>query len=110
MGAKHFSTEAAGLPAASAADVLELSDGDVVDLRIAPVAKQLGDDTVRMLAYNGSIPGPTPNRRVRPAQRQVDRITAHTGAEGSFPQPTASAQSSGSDPKTCRYEPRQLRM
>jgi FtsP/CotA-like multicopper oxidase with cupredoxin domain len=59
MGAKHFSTEAAGLPAAGATDVLELSDGDVVDLRIAAVAKQLGDDTVRMLAYNGSIPGPT---------------------------------------------------
>ena len=59
MGAKHFSTEATGLPAAGTADVLELSDGDAVDLRIAPVAKQLGDDTVRMLAYNGSIPGPT---------------------------------------------------
>ena len=29
------------------------------ELRIAPVAKQLGDATVRMLAYNGSIPGPT---------------------------------------------------
>jgi FtsP/CotA-like multicopper oxidase with cupredoxin domain len=28
------------------------------DLRIAPVAKKLGDATVRMLAYNGSIPGP----------------------------------------------------
>jgi FtsP/CotA-like multicopper oxidase with cupredoxin domain len=59
MGAKHFSTEATGLPAAGTPDVLELSDGDAVELRIAPVAKQLGDDTVRMLAYNGSIPGPT---------------------------------------------------
>ena len=29
------------------------------DLEIAPVVKQLGDATVRMLAYNGSIPGPT---------------------------------------------------
>ena len=28
-------------------------------MRIAPVVKQLGDDRVRMLAYNGSIPGPT---------------------------------------------------
>ena len=59
MGAKHFSTEPTGLPAAGTADVLKLSDGDVVDLRIAPVAKQIGDETVRMLAYNGSIPGPT---------------------------------------------------
>jgi FtsP/CotA-like multicopper oxidase with cupredoxin domain len=39
--------------------LVELSDGDQFDLRIAPVAKRLGDATVRMLAYNGSIPGPT---------------------------------------------------
>ena len=29
------------------------------ELRIAPVEKRIGDATVRMLAYNGSIPGPT---------------------------------------------------
>ena len=40
-------------------ELVELADGDEFDLRIAPVAKQLGDSTVRMLAYNGSIPGPT---------------------------------------------------
>jgi hypothetical protein len=28
-------------------------------LAIAPVAKRVGDATTRMLAYNGSIPGPT---------------------------------------------------
>jgi FtsP/CotA-like multicopper oxidase with cupredoxin domain len=28
-------------------------------LRIAPVAKRLGAATVRILPYNGSIPGPT---------------------------------------------------
>jgi FtsP/CotA-like multicopper oxidase with cupredoxin domain len=55
----HFPTEATGLPEAHAAEVVELSDGDHLDLRIAPVAKHLGDVTVRMLAYNGSIPGPT---------------------------------------------------
>jgi FtsP/CotA-like multicopper oxidase with cupredoxin domain len=38
---------------------LELADGEVFDLRIGPVAKRLGDTTVRMLGYNGSIPGPT---------------------------------------------------
>src|SRR5205814_4159262 len=38
---------------------VELVDGDQFDLRIAPVAKRLDDATVRMLAYNGSIPGPT---------------------------------------------------
>jgi FtsP/CotA-like multicopper oxidase with cupredoxin domain len=55
----HFPTEVAGLPQARPTDVIELSDGDELKLRIAPVAKQLGDTTVRMLAYNGSIPGPT---------------------------------------------------
>ena len=56
---EQFPTETAGLPESVRPDVLELSDGDVVDLRIAPVAKRLGDARVRMLAYNGSIPGPT---------------------------------------------------
>jgi FtsP/CotA-like multicopper oxidase with cupredoxin domain len=55
----HFPTEVAGLPLARASELVELSDGDEFDLRIAPVAKPLGDATVRMLAYNGSIPGPT---------------------------------------------------
>jgi FtsP/CotA-like multicopper oxidase with cupredoxin domain len=55
----HFPTAVAGLPEARATELVELVDGDQFDLRIAPVAKQLGDATVRMLAYNGSIPGPT---------------------------------------------------
>ena len=55
----HFPTEVAGLPEARASELVELGDGDELDLRIAPVAKRLGDQTVRMLAYNGSIPGPT---------------------------------------------------
>jgi FtsP/CotA-like multicopper oxidase with cupredoxin domain len=55
----HFPTEVAGLPEARPPELVELSDGDRFDLRIAPVAKRLGNATVRMLAYNGSIPGPT---------------------------------------------------
>ena len=54
----HFPTETAGLPEAAAPQVVELADGDRFELRIAPVAKRLGDDTVRMIAYNGSVPGP----------------------------------------------------
>jgi len=54
----HFPTDVEGLPEARAPEVVELSDGDRLDLRIAPVAKRLGDVTVRMLGYNGSIPGP----------------------------------------------------
>jgi FtsP/CotA-like multicopper oxidase with cupredoxin domain len=56
---RHFPTSVANLPEATRAAVLDLADGDAVELRIAPVAKQLGEDTVRMLAYNGSIPGST---------------------------------------------------
>jgi FtsP/CotA-like multicopper oxidase with cupredoxin domain len=55
----RFPTDPTGLPAARRPEVVELSDGDEFRLRIAPVAKRLGDATVRMLAYNGSIPGPT---------------------------------------------------
>ena len=55
----QFPTSTEGLAEAVAPQVIELADGDAVDLRIAPVAKQIGDATVRMLAYNGSIPGPT---------------------------------------------------
>jgi FtsP/CotA-like multicopper oxidase with cupredoxin domain len=53
-----FPTEVTGLSEAGSPDLIELSDGEEFDLRIAPVAKRLGDTTVRMLAYNGSIPGP----------------------------------------------------
>jgi FtsP/CotA-like multicopper oxidase with cupredoxin domain len=56
--ADHFPTDATGLAEASAPSPVELSDGDRFDLRIAPVAKRIDDTTVRMLAYNGSIPGP----------------------------------------------------
>jgi FtsP/CotA-like multicopper oxidase with cupredoxin domain len=55
----HFPTGVAGLPTARAPELVELANGDQFDLRIAPVTKRLGDATVRMLAYNGSIPGPT---------------------------------------------------
>jgi FtsP/CotA-like multicopper oxidase with cupredoxin domain len=55
----HFPTETAGLPAAARPEVLELGDGDTLALGIGPVSKRIGDATVRMLAYNGSIPGPT---------------------------------------------------
>ena len=54
----QFSMDLTGLPECQPPEVLELGDRDELDLRIAPVAKQLGDTTVRMLAYNGSIPGP----------------------------------------------------
>jgi hypothetical protein len=54
-----FPSAVAGLPNAHESELVTLADGDVFDLRIAPVAKRLADTTVRMLAYNDSIPGPT---------------------------------------------------
>ena len=59
ISSDHFPTETAGLLEARVPELFEFVDGDQFNLRIAPVAKQLGNATVRMLAYNGSIPGPT---------------------------------------------------
>jgi FtsP/CotA-like multicopper oxidase with cupredoxin domain len=53
--------------------LVELADSDEFELRIAPVAKRLGDATVRMLAYNGSIPGPT--LRVRQGSELTVEVT-----------------------------------
>src|SRR5262245_46362298 len=52
-------TETEGLPEARPTETVELFHGDEYELEIAPVRKQFGDTTVRMLAYNGSVPGPT---------------------------------------------------
>ena len=70
---EHFSTAVAGLPKAVDTEVLDLGDGETFDLRIAPVTKTIGDATVRMLAYNGSIPGPT--LRVREGSQLVVEVT-----------------------------------
>jgi FtsP/CotA-like multicopper oxidase with cupredoxin domain len=48
-----------GLPEARSTELVELGDGDEFELEIMPVKKRIGDATVRMLAYNGSVPGPT---------------------------------------------------
>ena len=53
-----FPTTTADLPVAQPAQTVEVGDGSGLELRISPVAKRIGDATVRMLAYNGSIPGP----------------------------------------------------
>jgi FtsP/CotA-like multicopper oxidase with cupredoxin domain len=69
----HFPRDTAGLPASRPTEIVEVADGERFELRIAPVSKQIGDATVRMLAYNGSIPGPT--LRVRQGSEiQVDVV------------------------------------
>jgi FtsP/CotA-like multicopper oxidase with cupredoxin domain len=50
--------ETEGLPDARQTELVELAHGDEFELEIRPVKKRIGDATVRMLAYNGSVPGP----------------------------------------------------
>ena len=57
--ATTFSTDTEGLEECVAPTLVDLASGDTFALRIAPVVKQIGEDRVRMIAYNGSIPGPT---------------------------------------------------
>jgi FtsP/CotA-like multicopper oxidase with cupredoxin domain len=59
VAAESFPTDPTGLPEATRPALLELADGGELNLHVGPVAKRLGDTTVRMLGYNGSIPGPT---------------------------------------------------
>src|SRR5215210_2013166 len=72
----EFPTSTEGLEEARRPDVVELSDGNEFELRIAPVTKEIGGNKVRMLAYNGSIPGPTLK------VRQGSEILVHAVNEG----------------------------
>ena len=67
-----YGTETVGLPGSRPTEVVPLADGDVFDLGISPVVKRLGDAAVRMLAYNGSIPGPS--LRVRQGSEVVVNV------------------------------------
>jgi FtsP/CotA-like multicopper oxidase with cupredoxin domain len=67
-----FPTDPTGLREAGRPQVLELAPGDTLELRVGPVAKRLGDTTVRMLGYNGSIPGPT--LKVRQGSEIIVRV------------------------------------
>ncbi len=71
-----YSSDVSGLAEATRPAVVTLDNGDAYDLRIAPVAKNVGDDRVRMLSYNGSIPGPT--LRVR----QGSEVVVHVRNDG----------------------------
>ena len=57
--AERFPTATANLPEVQPAELVTLADGAEFDLRVAPIVKRIGDATIRMLAYNGSVPGPT---------------------------------------------------
>ena len=71
----RFPTATEGLREASRPVRVELDDGGTFDLEIVPVAKRIGETTVRMLGYNGSIPGPT--LVVREGSTSTVRATNH---------------------------------
>jgi FtsP/CotA-like multicopper oxidase with cupredoxin domain len=54
-----FTTDTTGLSDAARPQLIRLHGGHRFDLRIQPVRKRLKDFELRMLGYNGSIPGPT---------------------------------------------------
>src|ERR687886_407926 len=74
-----FPRETEGLPEAATTKLVELADGDEFDLEIVPVKKRIGDATVRMLAYNGSVPGPT--LEVAQGSTITVRVTNHGDLE-----------------------------
>lgn len=58
LGTRH-STSIDNLPEAKEEpDMVELHDGDTYELTAGYVKKEVGNRTLRMLAYNGSVPGP----------------------------------------------------
>ena len=76
----RFPTDPMGLPESGPPELVALRDGDEFELRIGPVAKRLGDTTVRMLAYNGSIPGPV--LRVQEGSELVVEVVNEGDMEG----------------------------
>ena len=44
---EFFATETADLPTCKTSELVDLAPGDILDLRITPVAKRLGDTEVR---------------------------------------------------------------
>ena len=75
----NFPTDIRDLPKSQRSELVSLADGEEFDLRIAPIVKRLGNATVRMLAYNGSVPGPT--IRVQQGSEVVINVTNEADTE-----------------------------
>ena len=56
--AGSFSTDITGLAEAELSEMVELKNGDTYNLTASIVKKTIGNNVVKMLAYNGMIPGP----------------------------------------------------
>jgi FtsP/CotA-like multicopper oxidase with cupredoxin domain len=53
-----FTKETAGLPEAKRSEMVSLKDGDTYNITASYVQKRVGNRTLRLMAYNGSVPGP----------------------------------------------------
>jgi FtsP/CotA-like multicopper oxidase with cupredoxin domain len=69
----HFSQDTTGLPESRATEIVDVAPGGSFELGIAAVRKRIGEAEVRMLAYNGSVPGPT-LRVAEGSQIEVDVV------------------------------------
>ena len=54
----YFSTDTRGLLDAVSMQTVELKDGDTYDLTAQQIKKTINGQEVKMLGYNGSVPGP----------------------------------------------------
>ncbi|MDO8560084.1 MAG: multicopper oxidase family protein [bacterium] len=71
-----FATATADLPEAQPTETVELKNGDTYRLTASFVKKTIGGRELRMLAYNGSIPGPL--IKVAQGAEVTIRFTNHT--------------------------------
>jgi FtsP/CotA-like multicopper oxidase with cupredoxin domain len=78
----EYSRETTGLPGSVPTPVVTLEDGDSYAITAAPVRKRIGGDEVRMLAYNGAVPGPT--LRVRQGSTITVDFTNETDLESTI--------------------------
>ena len=58
LGGMHRAEEIENLPMAKSTETVELADGDTFDLNATFEQKEINGKYLKMLAYNGSIPGP----------------------------------------------------
>ena len=72
----HEQPHTAGLNEVSSPQVVRLRDRDRLDLRITPVRENLRGADVRMMANNGSVPGPTLH------VEQLSEVTVDTRNDG----------------------------
>ena len=75
----NFPSDTHDLPDSQPSELVSLADAEEFDLGIAPIVKRLGDVDVRMLAYNGSVPGPT--MRVQQGSEVVVNVTNEADTE-----------------------------